>query len=346
MYIPAGTLDDLLRNVYERLLRSRNRISPTKGALTELPGVLLKIGNPRTRLSRTEKRSTLFTCFGELLWYLAGSNDLSFISYYIPGYAKYSDDNKTIYGGYGPRMRGAGVNNQLATVINLLKRKNESRQAVVQLFDAADLLVDHKDIPCTCTLQFMIRRGRLHLFVNMRSNDAYMGLPHDVFAFTMLQEIMARALGVELGTYKHAVGSLHLYDVNREAAEQYIDEGWQSTVPMPPMPIGDPWPAIEELLKSEALIRNGGEIDFRALKIDPYWKDLIRILQIFQYTNDKSNLHKVASIRKNMSTDVYAQYITKRHAAKIAKTIGQQQFDIFPDSLAEEINAPNAKKPA
>ena len=39
----------------------------------------------------------------------------------------------------------------------------------------------------------------------MRSNDAYWGLPHDVFAFTMLQEILARSLTLELGTYKHAV---------------------------------------------------------------------------------------------------------------------------------------------
>jgi len=40
-------------------------------------------------------------------------------------------------------------------------------------------------------MQFMVRRRRLHLLTNMRSNDAFIGLPHDIFAFTMLQEIMA-----------------------------------------------------------------------------------------------------------------------------------------------------------
>lgn len=329
MYIPANTLDDLLRIVYGKLLKSKNHLSPTKGDITELSGVLLKIANPRTRLSRTETRSTLFTCFGELLWYLAGSNQLSFIRYYIPRYSEYSDDNKTIYGGYGPRMCGPGKHNQIATIIELLKKKRESRQAVVQLFNASDILKAHKDIPCTCSLQFMVRRGRLELFVNMRSNDAYMGLPHDVFSFTMLQEIVARALGVELGTYKHAVGSLHLYDDKRSAAEQYLAEGWQSTVPMPPMPVGDPFPALKVLLDAESTIRNGGEVNFRTLGVDSYWRDLIRILQIFQFTNDQAKISRVASLRRYMSTDVYSPYITKRHASKMATKIVPIQLDIF-----------------
>jgi thymidylate synthase len=48
-------------------------------------------------------------------------------------------------------------------------------------------------------MQFIVRREELHLFVCMRSNDAFMGLPHDVFAFTMLQELVARLIGCELG---------------------------------------------------------------------------------------------------------------------------------------------------
>ena len=60
----------------------------------------------------------------------------------------------------------------------------------------------------------------------MRLNDALVGLPHDVFCFTMLQEIVARSLSVELGGYKHAVGSLHLYKTHVDAAHQFLEEGW------------------------------------------------------------------------------------------------------------------------
>lgn len=100
MYIGAKTLDDLLRAVLSKLLKSRNRIRPTKGSVTELTGVLLKITKPRARLSRTETKGTLFSCLGELFWYLAKTNDLGFISYYLNDYKKYSDDGKTVYGGY------------------------------------------------------------------------------------------------------------------------------------------------------------------------------------------------------------------------------------------------------
>ncbi len=64
----------------------------------------------------------------------------------------------------------------------------------------------------------MGRGSNLHMSVTMRSNDAYMGLPHDVFCFTMLQEMVAKTLGLELGEYYHYVGSMHLYMSDIEAA--------------------------------------------------------------------------------------------------------------------------------
>src|SRR5687767_7008309 len=72
MYLTAKTLDDLMHNVLERLLRSRNRVAGTRGATRELNGVLLKIANPRARLSRSVSRGKVFSGLGELMWYLSG----------------------------------------------------------------------------------------------------------------------------------------------------------------------------------------------------------------------------------------------------------------------------------
>ena len=117
----------------------------------------------------------------------------------------------------------------------------------------------------------------------------FLGLPHDVFCFTMLQEIVARTLSVELGTYKHAVGSLHLYSEHANRAHQFLAEGWQPTdISMAPMPIGDPWPAIGSLLGAESEIRAGRALDSGNLdNLDAYWADLIRLLQVFQYKKVK-----------------------------------------------------------
>ena len=100
---------------------------------------------------------------------------------------------------------------------------------------------------------------------SMRSNDAYLGLPHDVFSFTMFQEIVARMLGVEMGDYTHFAGSLHLYDEHQEEVTNFLDEGWQATegAAMPPMPAGDPWPSIGVFLRAESAIRTGQALSSR-----------------------------------------------------------------------------------
>ncbi|HCF7489674.1 TPA: thymidylate synthase [Pseudomonas aeruginosa] len=317
MYIKEETLDDLLNKVYDKLLKKREKIIASKGAFTEITGALLHLKNPRARLSRAEGKGKLFSCLGELAWYLAGSKDLSFIRHYIPMYKDSSDDGRTVYGGYGPRMMGEGNKNQLQSVVRLLSVKKTSRQAVVQLFDAKDILKPRKDIPCTCTLQFLIRKQRLHMFTSMRSNDVYLGLPHDVFAFTMIQEMLARSLGCEIGEYKHYVTSLHLYEKNFEEARAYVNSGFQQISEMPAMPEGDPWPSINKLLEAERKIRGGEEISVKDLCLDDYWADLARVFQFFTYTKDKVEAEKIERILREMISDVYMSYLEKRRQDKV-----------------------------
>lgn len=113
----------------------------------------------------------------------------------------------------------------------------------------------------------------------MRSNDAWMGLVHDVFAFTMIQEMVARSLDVELGTYTHFVGSLHLYDGSLDSAQEFVEEGLQATtIPMTQMPAGDPWDGANKLTTAEAAVRSGMHPSRVPLPDEPYWADLARIL--------------------------------------------------------------------
>jgi thymidylate synthase len=66
-------------------------------------------------------------------------------------------------------------------------------------------------MPCTISLQYLIRDDKLYAITTMRSNDAYLGFRNDLYCFTELQKKMAKELNVELGWYQHQVGSLHLY---------------------------------------------------------------------------------------------------------------------------------------
>jgi len=313
-FLSEATLDDLMKVAIENILGGGVKIAPTEGAAIELSGVLLELTNPRARLSRTETRGKPFSCLGELCWYLAKRDDLQSIEYYIPQkYAERANDGRLL-GAYGPRLFGVNGANQVGNIIDILKKKEkrDSRQMVVQLFDANDLASKQKDVPCTCTLQFMIRADRLILVVHMRSNDAFLGLPHDIFCFTMLQEIIARTLDVEVGVYKHAVGSLHLYERDIDAAKDFLREGFQSTKPiMPTMPLGDPWPKVAVLLNAEEALRNGRLVDQEAASpLEPYWRDLIRLLQVFRCKKDK-DIATIKKLRGEISSDAYLPFVDK-----------------------------------
>ena len=314
MRIAESSLDDLLSETIKALRCSGLEVEPTKGATRELIGVTLELSNPRSRLSVTESRGLVFSCLGEFLWYVSGSNALDHIKYYLSRYGEFSDDGATLHGAYGPRLFAGGSDNQVTTVVELLRRKPSSRQAVLQIFEAEDLLKQSKDIPCTCVLQFLVREDRLHLVVMMRSNDAFVGLPHDLFAFTMLQEVVARSLGVELGTYRHMVGSLHIYKDDLQRASDYLREGWQEDMPMPEMPPEDPWPAMLQLVDIEKTLRNGMFVDYGDL--DGYWADLARLLEIFSLVRNgspsRADLRRVAMLKSMMSSSVYERYIQRR----------------------------------
>ena len=235
------------------------------------------------------------------------------ISYYLPDYVDESEDRVTVRAGYGVRLFNQNGYDQVRNVIDLLRVNPQSRRAVVQLFNAEDISRHYREIPCTTTVQFMIRDNCMHMVTNMRSNDAYKGLPHDVFCFTMLQEIMARSLGCELGLYKHFVGSMRLYQANRENAQQYLDEEVQRTIEMPPMPEGNPWPSIRKLLLAEHRIRTGDPVDAGAWGLDPYWADLIRLLQVFAATG---NSKRIEALKSAMACHLYRPYIDSRREMK------------------------------
>jgi len=318
MHIRADTIDDLLRDVFERILNEGERVVPSKGANKELFGVVLELTNPLARVSRTEIKGRLYSALGELFWYLAGSDELEFIQYYLGKDGYKSDDGKTVWGAYGPRLfRMRDDINQIAQTRSLLsdKKRSPSRRAVIQLFNAEDISREHADVPCTCTLQFLVRKTGLDMFVSMRSNDAYRGLPHDVFAFTMLQEILARDLDVPIGRYKHAAGSLHLYEDDEKKVDEFMGEAWQDIVEMPPMPGGDPWKSINVLGRAEEEIRNGKEIDITSLGLNSYWADLARLLSVYALTKKGSaeeNRAKVDALAKEMSSDFFRPYISDR----------------------------------
>lgn len=181
--------------------------------------------------------------------------------------------------------------------MRLLRKRRTSRKAVIQILNAEDVHEGHAEIPCTTTMQFFVRDKRPHLVTTLRSSDACKGMPHDVFCFTMLQEMVARALGLEPGPYRQFVGSMHVYETDLDGVRAYLDEGLQRPALMPPMPTGDPFAsAIPTLLEAERRIRVGDRLDAATFSGALYWADLARLLQALAATGHPARLDEIARL--------------------------------------------------
>ncbi len=313
MEISGESLDEILIDLYEKLLNSTLHNRGSRGSTLEMLGVLLRISKPRARLSRSENRGKPFSALGELLWYLTGSDKFDFIQPYVPRYSQDATDG-ILHGAYGPRFFAMRGNiDQIENVARLLNRRPTSRRAVIQLFNAEDIASEHKEIPCTTTLQFHLRESRLHLSVTLRSNDAYWGLPHDVFCFTMLQEMMACRLEADLGEYCHYVGSMHAYDKFFGKMREYIAEGFQKAVEMPTMPPQDPFALVGLLLEAEKRARRGDRVVAAELTRDPYWADIIRLIQVFWASGQNERLNE---LKAEFVHPIYRSYLESRRSMK------------------------------
>lgn len=319
MKFTGNTLDDILHDVFPALMKSGTEVEASRGSVKELLGVTIELTNPRARLSRSETRGKPFSCLGELLWYLSASDELDFITYYIPKYAGESEDDMTVHGAYGPRLFRQRGHDQIENVIRLLGKKTTTRRAVIQIFAAEDLSRDFKEIPCTTTCQFFVRDNALHMVITMRSNDAYIGLPHDVFCFTMMQEMVARRLDVSLGSYIHFASNLHLYSRNEASVRAFLDEGIQATWKMPKMPEGDPRRSVQRLLEFERKLRETGEAQYDLLPEENYWRDLGRLLHMHSLQGNRSSLESIQAGLHDSGYTMYARQIYEVSPQKPAK---------------------------
>lgn len=225
--------------------RNGERVSPRGMATREVLDVGIRLTRPRARLLVAPPTRIPNPAFAvaETVWILSGS-DARWIFDFNGQLAQYADDG-ILRGAYGPRLRRwNGAVDQLRRVVEILMADPDSRRALIQLYDPARDAAGHRDVPCTLGFQFHLRNGRLDMATTMRGQDVWIGLPYDLFFYTTLHELVAGWLGVELGDYRHHVGSLHIYERDLESAAAVA-----SVAALPEMPeLTTRWEGFDDLL--------------------------------------------------------------------------------------------------
>ena len=241
------------------------------------------------------RKASLPAQIAETMWILSGRNDVEWLSYYLPRAIEFSDDGETWRGGYGPRLRNFGGRmfgdaigptipvDQLDAVIRELQANPTSRRAVLGIWDP---LMDArrageepwKDVPCNDFISFQSRLGELHAHVFVRSNDLMWGWSGiNAFEWSVLQEVIASILGIEVGTLTFSISSLHAYDRHwsklRKIGAAYpvpeehldplgaFDAPRMTKDPLRPRSVAELDEEISEWFKAEARIREAGSFD-------------------------------------------------------------------------------------
>jgi thymidylate synthase len=199
----------------------------------------------------------------EWIWYMRGWNDLHELTRFNPNMAAFSDNGLTLAGAYGPQLAP-----QWPYVLAMLLKDRESRQSVATIFSPCP--APSKDIPCTLSLQFLIREDKLNLIVTMRSSDVWLGFPYDMFSFSQMQNALAGELKIGRGWIQFNLGSSHLYQENEEIARECLSmsslytttspalPGW--IPPISDLPLQKPWNYYERIV-------HGARTSAEALKI-------------------------------------------------------------------------------
>ena len=158
----------------------------------------------------------------EAYWILSGSDSVSDIAPWNKNISAFSDDGVTFFGAYGPKILS-----QLDYVVNRLRVDPDSRQAGLTIWRENPPAT--KDVPCTVAIFANIRDGQLNLSVYMRSSDLWLGLPYDIFNFSMLAHLICANLPGQLEGVTISPGNLyvtafssHLYKENMLAASECL----------------------------------------------------------------------------------------------------------------------------
>lgn len=194
-------------------------VSPRDMGTRELLGVRLCVEDlTRNIVVHPDRQANYRFMVAEWLWIAAGRDDVATISRFNKKVAEMSsDDGVTFRGAYGPR-----INPQYEYLFSCLRQKPDTRQAVASIWTPSP--TPSRDIPCTLTWQLLLREGKLHGIVTMRSSDIWLGLTYDFFNFSMLTLGIAGELEVEPGSLTFNLGSSHLYDRDLDKARRVLDD--------------------------------------------------------------------------------------------------------------------------
>jgi thymidylate synthase len=164
----------------------------------------------------------------ELLWFLRGDTNIAYLKAHgVSIWDEWADENGDLGPVYGKQWRAwaapdGRVIDQIANVVEEIKRDPFSRRLIVSAWNPADLPAMAL-APCHCLFQFYVAEGadgarRLSCQLYQRSADVFLGVPFNIASYALLTAMVAHIAGLDVGDFIHCLGDAHLYENHLEQA--------------------------------------------------------------------------------------------------------------------------------
>lgn len=176
----------------------------------------------------TTKKLHLRSIVQELLWFLRGETNVRSLNEAgVTIWDEWADAAGELGPVYGRQWRswaapdGRSID-QIAWVVDEIRRNPSSRRLVVSAWNPADL-AQMALPPCHCLFQFDVSAGRLSCQLYQRSGDLFLGVPFNIASYALLTCMTAQVVGLKPGEFVHTLGDAHLYRNHVDQARMQLE---------------------------------------------------------------------------------------------------------------------------
>jgi len=171
----------------------------------------------------TTKKLHLKSIVHELIWFLRGDTNIAYLKEHgVRIWDEWADANGDLGPVYGQQWRAwrtadGGTVDQIAWVIDEIKRNPDSRRLIVSAWNVGELS-KMALLPCHSLFQFYVADGKLSCQLYQRSGDIFLGVPFNIASYALLTHMVAQVCGLGVGDFVHTLGDAHLYNNHVEQA--------------------------------------------------------------------------------------------------------------------------------
>ena len=180
----------------------------------------------------TTKKIHLKSIIYELLWFLKGETNISYLKENgVSIWDEWADENGELGPVYGYQWRSWPGRNgetidQISSLINEIKTNPDSRRLIVTAWNPSD--VEKMALPpCHCLFQFYVSNGKISCQLYQRSADIFLGVPFNIASYALLTMMIAKILKLELGEFVHTFGDAHLYSNHFDQAKEQLERDFK-----------------------------------------------------------------------------------------------------------------------